>query len=150
MSETGRRMTEEKPDASSLKTWMGTGHYRRWVLLLQSIEATYPGVFTPEWLFGGKKHGWSLRLKKSRSFCTLVPERGKFLVLIVFGREERKKAGGILGGLSPAVRTLYERAKTYHDGKWVLIPVGQNQTLADIRKLLAVKRHPSAVSRRLA
>jgi hypothetical protein len=34
------------------------------------IKVAYPGVFTPDWVHGGQKHGWSLRYKKSKAFCT--------------------------------------------------------------------------------
>ncbi len=137
------RMTEKMPDARSLRAWLGVTNDKRWRELVRYIDGAYPGVFKPEWLFGGKKHGWSLRYKKSKSFCTLVPERGTFLVLIVFGREEREKAEKILAGLTPAVRAIYEGATTYHDGKWVLIPVSQDRRLRDIQELLTVKRRPS-------
>ncbi len=74
--------------------------YSFWERFSRFIGETYPGVFSPEWLFGGKKHGWSLRYKKSRSFCTMVPERERFSLVIVFGAEERAKAEAILPRLS--------------------------------------------------
>jgi len=70
---------------------MGDGAYRYWQHLTGLIETLYPGVFSPEWLYGGKKHGWSLRYKKSRPLCTFVPEEGRFKLLLVFGKEERAK-----------------------------------------------------------
>ena len=87
MSESGQRMVDEsrQPDAASVARWVGAESYKRWRHLTAFIEAGYPGVFTPEWLFGGKKHGWGLRFKKSKSFCTLIPERGRLVVLIVLG-----------------------------------------------------------------
>ena len=66
-----------------------------------SSRDNYPGVFTPDWIFGGKKYGWGLRFKKSKSFCTLLPERNRLLVQIVFGGEEREKAEKVLPELSP-------------------------------------------------
>jgi hypothetical protein len=108
----------------------------------EMIEHGYPGVFTPEWLYGGKKHGWSLRYKKSRSFCTFIPEKGRFMLLIVFGAEERLKVEAIRHEISVMTMQQYDEAKTYHDGKWLLLEVDSEIILSDINKLLMVKRRP--------
>ena len=138
------RMTDpdRKPETKSLFAWLGRVNHNRWTSLSQYIATTYPGVFAPEWLFGGKKHGWVLRFKKSKSFCTFIPERNRLVVLIVFGRTEREEAEAILDELSPAVRDAYEKATTYHDGKWVALTVTRDGILRDIQRLLTVKRRP--------
>ena len=91
------RMTQRdtKPDESQVQAWMGDESYHYWQELRQWIEQTYPGVFAPEWLFGGKKHGWALRYKKSKSFCSLVPEQGRCALMIIFGAKEREKVEAI-------------------------------------------------------
>ena len=138
------RMTDpdRKPETKSLSAWLGRVNHNRWTSLSQYIATTYPGVFVPEWLFGGKKHGWVLRFKKSKSFCTFIPERNRLVVLIVFGQAEREEAEAILDELSPAVRDAYEKATTYHDGKWVALTVTRDGILRDIQRLLTVKRRP--------
>ena len=144
MNDISQRMTgkDKNPDAKGLLAWLGATNYKRWNRLVEFIDVTYPGVFTPEWLFGGMKYGWSLRFKKSKSFCTLIPERNRVVVLIVFGKEERGRAESIIAELDPAVREAYTQAKTYHDGKWVWIPFERDLRLRDIQKLLAIKRRP--------
>jgi len=136
------RMTDatHTPDTTSVSAWIGPTHYKRWTRLLQYIETAYPGVFVPEWLYGGKKYGWGLRFKKSKSFCTLIPERHRLLVLIVFGGPEREKAQAILKSLTPGVRKAYRQATTYHDGKWLTLCVDRDEILDDVQTLLAVKR----------
>jgi len=147
MSEIGHRMLDgdEEPDAGSVREWIGARNYRRWTKLIEFVDASYPGVFTPDWIFGGKKHGWGLRFKKSKSFCTLIPEHNRLLVQIVFGGEEREKAEKVLPELSPAVREAYTNATTYHDGKWLALVLDGDEVLADIERLLAVKRKPRRV-----
>jgi hypothetical protein len=144
MAELGQRMVDKgsEPDAESVVKWIGVRNARRWLRLLEFIEGNYPGVFTPDWIFGGKKYGWGLRFKKSKSFCTLLPERNRLMVQIVFGGEEREKAEKILAELSPAVRDAYINATTYHDGKWLAIVVDRDELLTDIERLLTVKRKP--------
>jgi hypothetical protein len=132
-----------KPAPADVSGWIGKRNFARWTGLAQFINTNYPGTFTIEWLYGGQKYGWVLRFKKSKSFCSMVPERGKFKVLLVFGAAEREKAGEIVRGLGSHVREDYETATTYHDGKWVLVTVDSAEVLADIKKLLILKRRPN-------
>jgi hypothetical protein len=83
-----------------------------------------------------------LRFKKSKSFCTLIPERGRMNVVIVFGAAERDKVEGLMPSLVSHVRDDYLATTTYHDGKWVLIEVDSDDVLADVERLLEVKRRP--------
>jgi hypothetical protein len=144
MNETGFRLTEKNtpPVPQHIKSWIGKTGYRLWMRISDMIEHNYPGVFMPEWLYGGKKHGWSLRYRKSRSFCTFIPEKGRFLILIVFGAEERRKVEAFRHEISEKIMKQYDGASTYHDGKWLLLDVGSESVLSDIEKLLTVKRRP--------
>jgi hypothetical protein len=63
MVETHAKMTnpEGPPTASEVEDWIGRQASKLWWRVTDSIERNYPGVFVPEWLYGGQKHGWSLR-----------------------------------------------------------------------------------------
>jgi len=145
MNESNRRMTQRDnpPSVSQIAKWIGKVPYKYWKHLTQLIEQNYPGVFVPEWLFGGKKHGWSLRYKKGKSFCTLIPVKNRFALLIVFGAEERAKVEGIRDKLSAQTQKEYDNATTQHDGKWVLLTVESETLVKDAERLLAVKRRPN-------
>ena len=131
---------DQPPTLPQLKSWMGKRAFGFWAEVSDWIARNYPGVFAPDWIFGGKKHGWCLRYKKSKSFCSLVPERNRFAIMIVFGADERAKVETIRAELSPATQEAYDRAKTYHDGKWLLLPVGSKGAVRNAQRLLAVKR----------
>ena len=109
-----------------------------------SSNLRYPGVFDRTWWFGGRKWGWSLRFKKSKSFCNLIPERGQFKALLVFGAEEREKVESVLPELTSHVRDDYAKAPTFHDGKWVAVVVDSKKVVADVERLLILKRKPKA------
>jgi hypothetical protein len=138
------RFTEpgSPPTAEQIECRLGKKACGHWRHLTDMIARSYPGVFAPEWLYGGKKHGWSLRYKKSKSFCTLIPEKGRCLLLIVFGAQERAVVETIRKQLSARVRKAYDQATTYHDGKWLLLDVNDKTVCADAEMLLAVKRRP--------
>jgi hypothetical protein len=116
MNEKSLRITEpsKAPTPAQIETWLGKEAYRYWQRVIQLIEQNYPDVFTPGWLFGGKKHGWALRYKKGKSFCTLIPEKNRFEIQIVFGTEERLKMETIRDEISAQTRKDYDKAPTYH------------------------------------
>lgn len=144
MDDTTPRMTDPgmQPDQRQVESFIGARAYSFWKRLSETIELGYPGVFVPEWLYGGKKHGWSLRYKKGRSFCTFIPEKGRFMLLIVFGAKERLKVDAIRSDITFKTMNLYDEAKTYHDGKWLFLEINSNDTLSDAEKLLLTKREP--------
>jgi hypothetical protein len=131
---------EQPPSLALLESWMGKKACGFWTDVSNWIAQSYPGVFSPEWLFGGKKHGWSLRYKKSKSFCTFVPEKNQFAIVIVFGADEREKVEKIRAELSPMTLDAYDQATTYHDGKWLYLIVNSKGVIRDVQRLLAVKR----------
>jgi hypothetical protein len=144
VTETNIRITQPDnlPSGTEIGRWIGKETHKYWQQITQLIEQNYLNVFTPEWLFGGKKHGWSLRYKKSKSFCTLIPEKNRFALLIVFGAEERTKVEAMKDSLLPDARKAYDRAVTYHDGKWLLLTIDSNKVVEDAIQLLTVKRKP--------
>ena len=119
MAESTSRIAEQKkpPCDTEIAAWLDREAFKYWKLVQLLIDKNYAGVFTPEWLFGGKKHGWSLRYKKSKSFCTLIPEKKRFAMLIVFGAEEQTKVEKVRDNLSASTRKEYDKATVYHDGK---------------------------------
>jgi len=144
-NESSQRMLDktQKPDEAAISSWIGSENYERWKKILQFIESNYPDVFPPgDWLFGGRKHGWGLRFKRSKSFCTLIPERNRLMILIVLGGKEREKVEAAMHEFDPGIREEYARATTYHDGKWLAIAVDGDEILEDIKKLLVIKRSP--------
>ncbi len=130
------------PNHSEVAAWIGENAFDYWKHVTCLIDRNYRNVFVPEWLFGGKKHGWSLRYKKSKSFCTLVPEKNRLAVLIIFGKEERQKVEAVKDQLSASTQHEYDKATTYHDGKWVLLTIDSDAVVKDLELLLLVKRRP--------
>jgi hypothetical protein len=133
-----------QPNAVQVVEWIGLHNYGRWTDLTRFIESRYPGVFETKWWFGGKTFGWSLRFKKSKSFCNLIPERGGFKVLMVFGHDERKKVEAVLPQLGSHVREDYAKSTTFHDGRWVSVSIDSEEVLTDVKRLLVVKRASKA------
>lgn len=130
------------PDNEKIKDWMGTEAFEYWLGLENWINKNYPEIFNPQWIYSGKKHGWVLRYKKNKSFCSFVPEKNSFKLLIVLGSKEREKTEEIFNTLSAVTQKEYKKAVTYHDGKWLLLTVDCVRIIEDIKILLALKRKP--------
>ena len=144
MNESITRMTQpfNPPNDTEIAEWIGYEAYEYWKHVTHLIERNYSSIFTPEWLFGGKKHGWSLRYKKNKSFCTFIPEKNRFALLIVFGAKEREKVENIRDSLSTRTQMEYDKTTTYHDGKWVLLTINSDKVVEDVMNLLVIKRKP--------
>ncbi|WP_454854647.1 DUF3788 domain-containing protein [Rhizobium binxianense] len=130
------------PDDGTIREWLGSEAYGQWIELRTWIDESYRGVFTPDWLYGGKTRGWSLRFKKTKALTTLVPEYRRFSVIVVMGRAEREKFEERRYAWRPQLLKFYDDAKTYTDGKWLTLPVSSKDELQNVRELLAMKRPP--------
>ena len=140
----GDRITDglAQPGEESVRDWIGPAAFAHWVELRRWIDAHYPGVFAPDWLYGGKKRGWSLRYKKTKAFCTLLPEYRRLSVLVVLGGAERAKFEERRHVWRPQLVKLYDETKTYHDGKWLTLGLSSANDWLDVTHLLEMKRPP--------
>ena len=146
--EIGDRMVDRSapPDESKVRDWIGPDAFRQWAALQDWIATFYPGVFAPDWLFGGQKRGWSLRYKQVRAFCTLLPEYRRLSVTVVLGGAEREKFEEQRYAWRSTLVELYDQSRTYIDGKWLTVTVGSDDDLYELKKLLTMKRPPSSRS----
>ena len=63
--------------------------------------------------------------------------------MIIFGKDERAKVEAVREKLSKEVQVVYDEAKTYHDGKWVMFEPVDTSMFDDFLQLLAIKRRPN-------
>jgi len=142
--QTGDRIIDRSapPDDSTVSEWIGAAAFAHWAALQNWIEEFYPGVFAPEWLYGGKKRGWSLRYKKTRAFCTFLPEYRRFSIMVVFGRAEQVKFEQRRNVWRSHLSQLYDEAKTYPDGKFLTGAISSADDRRDVTQLLTMKRLP--------
>jgi len=148
LPQSGDRITDKSapPDDGAVRKWIGPKAFGRWVELRNWIDESYPGVFAPDWLYGGKNRGWSLRYKKTKAFVTLVPEYRRFSAVVVMGGAERKKFEERRYVWRPQLVKLYDEAKTYIDGKWLTVAISSARDLRDVTELLTMKRPPPSHS----
>ncbi|AOB29714.1 hypothetical protein AKI39_01980 [Bordetella sp. H567] len=132
------------PDEPAVRDWIGPAAFKHWVALQGWIDKSYPGVFVPEWLYGGKKRGWTLRYKKTKAFCTLQPGYRLLSVQVVLGRAEREKFEERRYFWRPQLVKLYDEAHAYPDGKWLAVPISSAEDRHEVTELMSMKRPPTA------
>lgn len=147
--EIGGRITDQPtpPDEDQVRTWMGRSAFIHWTKLREWISASYPEVFSPDWLYGGKSRGWSMRYTKGKALCTLIPGYRSFSVLIVLGGAEREKFEGRRYSWSPQLVRNYDETRTFHDGKWLTVPILSSDDRREVADLIEMKRPALAASK---
>ena len=140
----GDRITDKSapPDEGQVRDWMGRESFEHWARLRGWIDASYPGVFAPDWIYGGKNRGWSLRYTKTKALCSLVPAYRLLSVLVVLGGAEREKFEERRYSWSPQLVKLYDETRSYHDGKWLTVAVSSAAQRREVIELVSMKRPP--------
>jgi hypothetical protein len=62
---------------------------------------------------------------------------------VIFGKAEREKFEARRAEFDPNIVDLYDKAHTYHDGKWMLIRVDSMETLETVKKMILLKKKPN-------
>lgn len=62
---------------------------------------------------------------------------------IIFGKAEREKFEAQMNEFPQFIVDIYDKAHTYHDGKWMLIRVDTMETLEAIKKMILIKKRPN-------
>jgi len=131
------------PTEQEIETFIGAPAKETWMKLRRFLKENYDIV--PEMIFD-KKYGWDVRYRKSgRTLVTLTPEKGAVRVLIVLGREESEKALSMRDELSSKMYRFIESTMQLHDGRWLWIRLFRAEDVADVEKLLTVKRRPKKI-----
>ncbi len=137
------RMTdkEHEPTAEEMASLIGEQAKEAWLEIRRFLEDRYE--LAPETIFFGAKYGWTVRYRKGgKTLCSLFPEKGGFIVLIVLGRKEAEKALAIRDELSSKIQKLLGNTEQLHDGRWLWIRLFTTSDTDDVKKLLQVKRKP--------
>ena len=111
-------------------------------IIVETINSLYD--MEKSWNNGGKKWTYEYKFRKSsKTLCAMYFKKDVLGLMIIFGKDERNKVELIRGELSSEILTEYDKAETFHDGKWVMFNINDTSLLEDIMKLLYIKRKPN-------
>jgi len=119
----------------------------RWRALTGWLADRYGLAGEPYW--DGAATGWCLRYRRGgRSLLTLIPRDDAFRALVVVGPSAWAAAAG--ADLGQVVRSAWDGARPYPDGRWLWLDVADDETVAGIEALVALKSPPPRHPRRSA
>ena len=79
----------------------------------------------------------------AKTILTVYIKEECFTFLIIFGKKEREQFEAVREDFSPWILKVYDDAQTYHDGKWMFIDVNEPERLAEIKRLILIKKKPN-------
>jgi hypothetical protein len=123
------------PDLDRVREMLGlqTG---AWDCLVTTLAGEYH--CRSEWKFYGKNYGWALCFKKGgKSIASLYPADGFFTVQVVL--PESRVTEALSGRLSEEVKHAIFSATPFREGRWVFVPVRNEDLLRDSRSLIGLK-----------
>ena len=132
----------DTPTQSILEELIGSSNLDIWNKLVAGIDSLYEMDRTWNKGFGDWIYEYKYR-RGGKTLCTFYAKQGIANILITLGKAEREKVELKREDFSPLLLTLYDETKTYHDGKWLWIPIDEVLSMDDIINLLKIKRRPN-------
>ncbi|GHV82683.1 hypothetical protein AGMMS50212_00230 [Spirochaetia bacterium] len=125
-----------------LQEIMPTQIYSHWLSVIHKIRSLYD--MDEEWDKGGKTAKNVLRFRRGgKTLVSLFPKEDGIGLMVVLGKDEREKFESTLPTFNSKVVKEYESARTYHDGKWIMFNLPDQDVENDLPVLLALKRKPN-------
>lgn len=134
-------MLEKIPSEAEIISLIGPASWKGWEMITRYVRDYYE--VDESWGRGGKAWTYELKFRKGgKTLCCLYAREGECGFMVIFGGKERDRFDNERDQFSELVKTVYDEARTYHDGKWMMIPVRGEEILPDASKLLMIKRKP--------
>lgn len=113
-----------------------------WNDLTASIDSLYEMDKT--WDKGFRDWLYEYKYRRGgKTLCTLYIKENNANILIIFGKAEREKFEMQRNAFSEQILELYDSTETYHDGKWLWIPIDERLSYDEILDMLKIKRRPN-------
>lgn len=130
------------PSCEEMNLLIGPERYNIWNDVCTMIDSLYD--MESQWNSGGKAWTYEYKFRRGgKTLCALYAKKDCAGLMIIFGKDERDKFEAERQNFFVKVQRMYDEAKTYHDGKWVMFELYDPSMLGDFSKLLAIKRKPN-------
>lgn len=110
-------MLDAIPNAEEMTALVGKSLYDVWNELCAAIDEKYD--MDCSWNKGGKAWKYEYKYRRGgKTLCALYARENCVGFMIILGKDERLKFEADRVNYSKEVQEIYDRAQTYHDGKW--------------------------------
>ena len=135
-------MLDKKPNEEEITALVGKSLYEIWTKLCDLIDENYD--MDRLWNKGGKAWTYEYKYRRGgKTLCALYARENCIGFMIILGKDERLKFENERENYSEEVQRIYDEAKTYHDGKWIMFEPVDTSMFDDFIKLLKIKRKPN-------
>lgn len=135
-------MLDKIPNTEELAALVGSPLYDVWQKICTMIDEKYD--MDCIWNKGGKTWTYEYKYRRGgKTLCSLYVRENCIGFMIIFGKAEREKFEETRENYSESVQKIYDEAKTYHDGKWVMFEPVDITMFSYFEKMLAIKRKPN-------
>ena len=132
-------MLERVPSAEEMTALVGRPLFDVWTALCAAIDD-----MDCLWNSGGKAWTYEYKYRRGgKTLCALYAREKKIGFMVIFGKAEQVVFEAERGQYSQRVQVIYDGAKTYRDGKWVMFEPADLSMVDDFVRLLAIKRRPN-------
>ncbi len=132
------------PMADELSNLVSKHLYEVWNKLVALINENYD--MERLWNSGGKAWKYEYKYRRGgKTLCSLYARENCIGFMIIFGKDERAKFEANKADYLEETLAVYNQAKTYHDGKWMMFEPKDTSLFNDFLKLLSIKRKPNKV-----
>lgn len=135
-------MLEKIPGCEEMTTLVGKPLFEVWQNLCVAIDEKYE--MERLWNQGGKAWAYEYKYRRGgKTLCALYAKENCVGFMIILGKDERAKFEANRENFSEEIQRVYDEAKTYHDGKWLMFEPVDTTLFDDFLQLLAIKRKPN-------
>lgn len=135
-------MLDSIPNQEEMIDLIGKERYEIWNELCALIEEKYD--MDCLWGKGGKAWTYEYKYRRGRkTLCALYARKNGIGFMVILGKDERLKFEGDRGNYRKEIQQIYDEAKTYHDGKWMMFEPIDPSLFDDFIRLLGIKRKPN-------
>lgn len=135
-------MLDVIPNTEQLTMLLGKPLYEIWNQLCTLIDEKYE--MERLWGTGGKAWTYEYKYRRGgKTLCALYARENCIGFMVILGKDERLKFEADRESYTKEVQALYDGARTYHDGKWIMFEPTDASLFGDFIKLLGIKRKPN-------
>lgn len=135
-------MLDTIPNKEEMTALVGASLYNVWDKLCALIDEKYD--MDRLWDKGGKAWEYEYKYRRgSKTLCALYARENCVGFMVILGKDERTKFEADRENYSQEVQEIYDEAKIYHDGKWIMFEPTDTSLFDDFMRLLQIKRKPN-------
>ena len=135
-------MPDMIPSVEQMTALVGKPLYDIWTQLCALIDEKND----MERLWGSGEKAWTYEYKYRRggkTLCARYARENRIGFMVIFGKDERLKFENDRENYSREMQRIYDKAQTYHDGKWLMFEPTDTSLFEDFIRLLGIKRKPN-------